>query len=124
MTADGKKIYALGDVYPHADMVTYPSLLEGFGNAFLESVYYRRPIVINNYTIYAMDIKPTGFRVIEFDGYINDETVEEVRKVLKDRDLVEEMAEHNYNLAEKFFSFEVLERQLPVVLQSCLGSAK
>ena len=32
-TDDGKKIYTLGDVYPHADMVTYPSTIEGFGNA-------------------------------------------------------------------------------------------
>ncbi|HSB00751.1 MAG TPA: hypothetical protein VLE49_08880, partial [Anaerolineales bacterium] len=36
-TRDGHKIYTLGDVYPQADLVTFPSLLEGFGNAFLES---------------------------------------------------------------------------------------
>ena len=32
---DGGKVYSLEDVYPHADLVTYPSLFEGFGNAFL-----------------------------------------------------------------------------------------
>ncbi len=37
-TKDGRKIYTLGDVYPQADLVTFPSLLEGFGNAFLETV--------------------------------------------------------------------------------------
>src|SRR5215216_7297913 len=41
-TKDGRKIYTLGNVYPYADLVTFPSLLEGFGNAFLEAVYYRR----------------------------------------------------------------------------------
>src|SRR5574341_260611 len=60
MTKDGRKIYILGDVYPYADLVTFPSLLEGFGNAFLEAVYYRRPIFVNNYTIYSIDIKPKG----------------------------------------------------------------
>jgi glycosyltransferase involved in cell wall biosynthesis len=35
-TPDGRKIYTLFDVYPHADLVTYPSLYEGFGNAFLK----------------------------------------------------------------------------------------
>ena len=35
--AEGKKIYTLSDVYPHADLVTYPSHYEGFGNAFLEA---------------------------------------------------------------------------------------
>lgn len=36
-TPDGRKIYTLYDVYPHADLVTYPSHYEGFGNAFLEA---------------------------------------------------------------------------------------
>jgi glycosyltransferase involved in cell wall biosynthesis len=124
MTPEGKKIYALGDIYPHADIVTYPSLLEGFGNAFLEAVYFRRPIVVNNYTIYAKDIKPKGFRAIEFDGYITDSTVDQVRKTLGNRELIEEMTEHNYNLAKKNFSFDVLESRLPVLLKTALGHAK
>ena len=66
VTHDGRKIYALGDVYPQADLVTYPSSIEGFGNAFLEAVYYKRPLVVNNYSIYEADIKPKGFEVIEF----------------------------------------------------------
>ncbi|MFN8402620.1 MAG: hypothetical protein U0V48_03575 [Anaerolineales bacterium] len=59
-------------MYPHADMVTYPSAIEGFGNAFLEAVYYRRLILVNNYSIYEVDIKPKGFRTIWFDGFISD----------------------------------------------------
>lgn len=60
LTPDGRKVYTLGDVYPQADLVTYPSTIEGFGNAFLEAVYYRRPLVVNNYSIYEVDIKPEG----------------------------------------------------------------
>ena len=79
LTSDGRKIYTLADVYPAADLVTYPSTVEGFGNAFLEAVYFRRPLVVNNYSIFDVDIKPKGFRVVEFDGYITDATVEHAR---------------------------------------------
>jgi len=48
-TADGKKIYSLADVYPYADLVTYPSTFEGFGNAFLEAIYYRKPLVVRRF---------------------------------------------------------------------------
>jgi len=34
----------------------YPSLFEGFGNAFLEAVYYRKPMLVNRYSIFIADI--------------------------------------------------------------------
>ena len=120
-TQDGRKIYTLGDVYPYADLVTFPSLLEGFGNAFLEAVYYRRPIFINNYTIYSIDIKPKGFQAVEFTGFINNETLKHVRKILNGRKFVEEMTEHNYKLAKQYYSFTVLERQLHMLLHTCFS---
>jgi hypothetical protein len=120
-TKDGGKIYTLGDVYPHADLVTFPSLLEGFGNAFLEAVYYRRPIFINNYTIYSIDIKPKGFQAVEFNGFVTEETIKHVRKILKDRESSEEMTGRNYQLGKQFYSFTVLERQLQVLLHSCFS---
>ena len=122
-TKDGRKIYTLGDVYPYADLVTFPSLLEGFGNAFLEAVYYRRPIFVNNYTIYSIDIKPKGFRTVEFNGFVTEETIKHVRKILKDREFVKEMTEHNYNLGKQYYSFTILERQLQVLLHSCFSRA-
>ena len=120
-TKDGRKIYTLEDVYPYADLVTFPSLLAGFGNAFLEAVYYRRPIFINNYTIYSIDIKPKGFQTVEFNGFVTDKTIEHVRKILNDRKFVEEMTEHNYKLGKQFYSFTILERQLQVLLHSCFS---
>jgi glycosyltransferase involved in cell wall biosynthesis len=121
ITPDGRKIYALWDVYPFADVVTYPSLLEGFGNAFLEAVYFRRPIVVNDYTIYAIDIKPKGFQAIELDGFITQEAVAQVEQVLRKPILAAEMAEHNYQLAKRFYSFAFLEHQLQGLLQSFTG---
>ena len=120
-TADGRKIYTLGDVYPQADLVTYPSDIEGFGNAFLEAIYFRRPIVVNNYSIFDMDIKPKGFRVIEFDGYITDETIRRLRQCLDDPSRAREMSEYNYELARHHFSYAVLERRLEMLVTDCFG---
>lgn len=121
MTADGRKVYSLWDVYPQADLVTYPSTIEGFGNAFLEAIYYRRPIVVNNYSIFAIDIKPKGFQVIEFDGFITQATVEHTRRVLEQPELAAEMAEHNYKLAQRYYSYAILERQLKGLISECFG---
>jgi glycosyltransferase involved in cell wall biosynthesis len=121
ITPDGRKIYSLWDVYPQADLVTYPSTIEGFGNAFLEAIYYRKPIVVNNYSIFAIDIKPKGFQVIEFDGYITQDTVERTRQVLLNPDLAAEMSEHNFQLAKRHYSYAVLERHLKTLLSECFG---
>ncbi len=123
LTPDGRKIYRLADAYQHADLVTYPSSLEGFGNAFLEAVYYRRPIVVNNYSTFEVDIKPRGFRVIEFDGYITEDTLEQTRRVLSDAALAAEMAGQNYELARHYYSYAVLERRLETLLADCFGEA-
>ena len=109
---DGRKVYTLEDIYPHADLVTYPSTFEGFGNAFLEAIYFRKPIVVNIYSIYARDIKPKGFSVIEIDGYVTAEAVDQTQKVLKDERLRQQMVDHNYTLATEYYSYTVLHTLL------------
>ena len=123
-TADGRLVYTLDDVYPQADLVTYPSSIEGFGNAFLEAVYHRRPIVVNRYSIYEVDIRPHGFRVVEFDNYISRTTIDETRQLLEHPALGAEWAETNYALARRHFSFAVLERRLIAVLAECFGERR
>lgn len=111
-TADGRKIYSIGDAYRHADFVTYPSTYEGFGNAFLEAVYYKKPIFCNRYTIYQTDIEPFGFQTIKMNGFVTHAAVEEVRRVLSDPDAAREMVEHNYELGRRYFSYERVEAEL------------
>ena len=111
-TPDGRKIYTLDDIYHHADFITYPSTREGFGNAFLEAVYFKKPILVNHYSIYTFDIKPKGFRAVEIDGYVTDEAVQKVRALMEDPALREDMVETNYALANKFYSYEVLHNKL------------
>jgi glycosyltransferase involved in cell wall biosynthesis len=123
VTAVGEKIYNLWDAYNHADLVTYPSVFEGFGNAFLEAVYFRKPIVVNNYSIYATDIRPKGFRVIEFDDFVTDQTIAQTLSVLNNPDLQQEMAERNYELALHHFSYTMLRRKLRSQLEHLFGTA-
>jgi len=121
LTKNGRKIYTLEDVYPQADLVTYPSTFEGFGNAFLEAIYFCRPIVVNTYSIYNMDIKPKGFSVIEIDGYVSDTAVRQARKVLKDSEYRNKMVKHNYETARKYFSYSVLRKKLKNLISDCTG---
>jgi hypothetical protein len=118
---DGRKIYSLADIYPQADLVTYPSSIEGFGNAFLEAIYYKRPLVVNNYSIFEADIKPKGFQVIEFDGFISEKTLEDARFILTHPQLACEKCEHNYELARRYYSYTMLERRLGLLLADCFG---
>src|SRR3990170_2149962 len=122
-TPDGRRIYTLADVYPVADFVTYPSAFEGFGNAFLEAVYYRRPILVNNYSTYEVDIRPRGFRVVWFDGFISDATLALARRLLDDPTLAAAWAARNYELGARHFSFTILRRHLEDLLADCFGEA-
>ena len=121
-TKDGRKIYTIADVYPHADLVTYPSDFEGFGNAFLEAIYFRKPIVVNSYSIYAIDIRPKGFDVIEMDGYVSAETVKRTLEVLENPEIQEQMADENYELGRKYYSYSVLRHKLRALVTDCFGA--
>ncbi|MCK5784835.1 MAG: glycosyltransferase family 4 protein, partial [Desulfobacterales bacterium] len=119
-TKTGKKVYTLNDIYPHADLVTYPSNFEGFGNAFLEAIYFQKPIVTNNYSIYSVDIKPKGFSVIEIDGYVTEEAVAQTKQVLQDKQLRKKMVAHNYEIATRYYSYEILQKKLKSLIADCL----
>ncbi len=121
-TADGGKVYSLADVYAKADLVTYPSLIEGFGNAFLEAVYYRKPLLMSLYEIFFTDIQPQGFRVIGFDDFIDNATVDQARRALSDPAFSEEMVAHNYALGRRHYSFRVLEEKLHMLISQYTGS--
>ena len=111
-TKEGRKIYTLDDIYPHADLVTYPSTFEGFGNAFLEAVYFKKPIVVNKYSIYTYDIEPKGFLAIEIDGFVTEDAVRKTRDVLENPELCKNMVEKNYDIAKRCYSYAVLRQKL------------
>jgi glycosyltransferase involved in cell wall biosynthesis len=116
---NGEKIFTFGDVYQCADIVTYPSGYEGFGNAFLETIYYRKPIVVNRYPIYIADIEPKGFNVISFDGFVTEKIIKKIERILIDNNLRKKMVDKNYRLAQKFFSYQLLGDSLLRLIELC-----
>lgn len=123
INADGRKTYTLYDVYPHADLVTYPSLYEGFGNAFLEAVYFGKPVVVNTYAVYARDIEPLGFKTISMSQLVTNEVVSKTREILTNTAMREEWAQINFELGRRFFSYAVLKRRLAGRLATLFGES-
>ncbi|UCD81300.1 MAG: glycosyltransferase family 4 protein [Desulfobacterales bacterium] len=103
-------LISLWDVYPHADFITYPSLYEGFGNAFLDAVYFKKPMLINRYATFVRDIEPKGFDLIAMDGYLTRKTVSRVKEVLTSPERREIMVNTNYDIALKNYSYAVLQK--------------
>jgi glycosyltransferase involved in cell wall biosynthesis len=104
--------HSLTDAYVAADLISYPSLYEGFGNALLEAVYYGRPVLVNRYPVYDADIRPLGFRFVEINGAITDDTVRAVQSILADPAGQAADAEHNFAIGRKHLGYDRLERAL------------
>ena len=119
---EGRKTYTLDDAYAVADFITYPSLYEGFGNALLEAFYFRKPVLVNRYSIFVADIEPKGFEVIKMDGFITRDVVDHVRRVLDEEEYRNNMVNHNYELCKAFFSYSVLRRKLRALITNFTGS--
>jgi glycosyltransferase involved in cell wall biosynthesis len=114
--ADGVPVYALDDAFAAADLVTYPSMVEGFGRAFLAAVRNRCLIVVNRYPVYDLDIRPLGFKVVEMDGFVTERTVVQALTALDDPATQARWAEHNLDLVRRHFSIPVLRRKLQAAL--------
>ncbi|MFU8773417.1 MAG: glycosyltransferase family 1 protein, partial [Anaerolineales bacterium] len=98
-----------------------PSTIEGFGNAFLEAIYYKSPIVMNNYEIFKTDILPKGFKIIGFNDFIDPKCIEDSYEVLTNREKGTEIVEYNFNVAKKHYSYHILENRLVALLDECMG---
>ncbi|MBZ0294782.1 MAG: glycosyltransferase family 4 protein [Anaerolineae bacterium] len=117
---DGKRIYTLWDIYPQAHVVTYPSLYEGFGNALIETLYFRKPLIVNTYPIYLSDIKPAGVKAVEFLYDIDETVLDETRRVIDDATLREEITAHNFQVGLAHFSYRVLRDRLAQAVQALI----
>ena len=118
--SDSEK-YTLLDVYPHADFITYPSLYEGFGNAFLEAIYFKKPLLINRYAIFVRDIEPQEFDLITMDGFLSQKNISQVKEVLVSPERRQQMVETNYKIATRHYSYKVLSKKLNYLLNLFFG---
>ncbi|MBB6478864.1 glycosyltransferase family 4 protein [Spirochaeta isovalerica] len=122
----GEKLYTNRDVLVNADIVTYLPVWEGFGNAFLEAVAARVPVVISTYLVYKTDIQCAGFSNIEIrDSYdeegnliLDDKVYSRIHRILTDEKARREMVEKNFITGKREFGFRTLEKKLDEILES------
>jgi mannosylglucosylglycerate synthase len=126
-TEKDKKVYSFWDSYVWADLVTYTSIWEGWGNQFIEAVAAKKNIVVFEYPVYKSDIAGEGYEVISLgDQYLPaegaqckklpetavDAAVRSSIDILLDQKKYRERAEKNYRIGKRHHSFAVLEEYL------------
>jgi len=121
--SNGQARYSLWDVYPFADFITYPSLYEGFGNAFLEAIYFKKPMLINRYSTFVRDIEPQGFDLAVIDGFLSRKTVQSVKEIMESTERREKMVNYNYEVAARHYSYSVLRTRLNAIMNYFFGDS-
>ena len=91
----GRSRSDLASAYAAADLVCFPSLYEGYGNALVETLYFRRPLFVNRYSVFVRDIARYGITGIEIDGEVTDEAVAMANRWIADPDLATPVIESN-----------------------------
>ena len=115
--------HTLWDIYPDADLITFPSSVEGFGNALLEAIFFKKPVLINRYATFVRDIEPLGFDLITMDGYLPKQAVQKTQAILGSEVLRQRMVTHNYEVAQQHFSYAVLHHHLHHLLAAVTQDA-
>jgi mannosylglucosylglycerate synthase len=103
--------FSMADVYAAADVVVLSSTWEGFGNAAIESVAYRRPLARRAYPVMA-EIEAHGLHFFDLDA------VDELRAFVRRPD--EDLLDANLAAARGAYDLSRLPARLGVVLHELL----
>ena len=121
----------LYDVYRYADLITYPSEYEGFGNQFLEAVRAKKPVVMFEYPVFIKDIKPQGFEIISLGSEVTHDSksglakieqsriskaIEEAFEILTDIDRKKIVVERNFLLGKLNYGYDACWQRLERLL--------
>ena len=112
---------ALWDLYERSDFVTFPSLAEGFGNALLEAIYFRKPVMVNRYDTFIRDIEPLHLDLVTMDGKLTPRHIESVRHLLRSPERLNQMTVHNFEIARQHFSYQKVRTRLEIMLKSAMA---
>lgn len=112
----GKRIYSIDDAYINADLVCFPSDIEGFGNVVIEAAAYKKPLFVNNYPV-LREIKRKGFDFIEMDQELTKAVFDKTLAILKNRKARDAMLNKNFNLVKQHYSIEALAPRLQKLLE-------
>lgn len=112
-----RRIYTLWDCFVNADFVTYPTSVEGFGNQFVETIFFKKPIIITPYPVFKADIAPLGFETITMPHKVTKKVVNEVKEQIDNPKMRQKMVEENFKLGKKYFDYEVVEKKLKKIFK-------
>jgi glycosyltransferase involved in cell wall biosynthesis len=117
-----KGTFSLWDFYAISDFITYPSVLEGFGNQLLEGIFAKKPILVYEYPVYEKDIKLSGLEIVslgnkakkingkyEVEKEVIEKCSKEILEILFDNNKAKKVVEKNFEIGKKFYSYETLD---------------
>jgi glycosyltransferase involved in cell wall biosynthesis len=104
---------SMAAAYAVADVVAFPSTVEGFGNPVIESALARRPLAVRRYPVLVDDLEPFGFR-----WFAPDDADGRLARFLDEPD--DGLLDHNEALAREHFGLDRLPAELAAVLERVL----
>ena len=118
--------YSFLDFNPHADLITFPSVWEGYGNQFLEAILSKKPVVVFEHPVFEEDILPQGYEVISLGNtvrlgpdslYVVDRaqvvrTVQHAIETLLDNERYTRMVDRNFSIGAQNHGYEQLTQYL------------
>ena len=132
---NGVKIYSFWDAYPFADLITYTSSWEGFGNQFLEAIHFKKLPVVFEYPVFEQDIKKEGYKYISLGNKLRHrnglafvpkekikKAVRKTIKLLQKPEKIKQLVEKNFAIARKNHSLKNLEEELKSLISSISGA--
>lgn len=105
----------IAHAYAAADVVSFPSTWEGFGNPVVESAVWRRPLAIGTYPV-ASELAAYGFRWLDAADHAA------VRAWLDQPDPA--WLDHNHAVARASFSLATLDRALGALVAEALDGPR
>ena len=126
------KKYSLWDAYTQCDIVTYTSLLEGWGNQFIEALVAKKIIVNYQYPVYEKDILPLNFKTIDLgnkhsiknngltlvDENITSNAVNEALALILNEKAYSQNVTSNFTIGKKNLSLSALETLLKLIVEN------
>lgn len=125
---EGKK-WSFWDLYSIADMITYPSILEGWGNQLLEAIMAKKPVALFEYEIFKSDIKPSGLEYVDLgDAFtkkgvlvkvspeVLEKGAEECLRILFNKEIYESTVEKNFRIGKESFGYATLKKLIERML--------
>ncbi len=109
--------------------MTYPSVLEGWGNQLLETMFAKKPVIVYEYPVFERDLSSSGIEYISLgnacegrEGNLRlpsdviDGAAKRAVEILFDEKVYRLMVSRNFAIGEQLYSYEALETILTEVI--------